>query len=132
MRQDGSVGLVTVLAVALVLPLGAAILAGAADLALTAARARSAADAAALAGMSTSPLVAPGVDVSPDEAARRVAVFNGAELRRSDARGWPLRYRVVVETAPRTGWVRRIVGRVREAATAAVRPRTPSAELGGV
>ena len=139
-RQDGATGLVMVLTVAVLLPVMGTVLAGAADLLVAAARARAAADAAALAGMATSPLVtapagATGVDAgdaSPGAAARRIATANGAELTASDEKGWPLRYRVVVQAAPRMAWVRRIVGSVPATATAAVRPRTPSAQLHGV
>ena len=140
-RQDGATGLVVLLAVALLLPAVGALLAGAADLIVTAARARVAADAAALAGMAASPMVTsaegavaagPFANDSAESAARRLAAANGAELTRSDVRGWPLRYGVAVEAAPRLAWVRRIVGSVAAGATAAVRPHRPSTGLGGV
>ena len=134
--QDGAMGIVVVLAVAVLFPMVGALLAGAGDVLVAAARARSAADAAALAGMAASPLVTSPADsaggASPEAAARRIAASNGAGLTSSDVRGWPLRYRAGVEVAPRLAWVRRIVGSVGATATAAVRPRTPSAHVDGV
>lgn len=123
----GSIAVVTLLGVLLVLCAVGAALVAVTDLSVTAARARAAADAAALAGAATSPLVTRDASAHPDETAREVARANGAVLVRGDQRDWPLRYGATVEVLPRTVWVRRMVGPVRQAAIGAVRPRVAEA-----
>lgn len=120
--EAGSIGLVTLAAVAMFAVVAGAGLTAVTDLSAAASRARATADGAALAGAATSPLVRPGALESPDAAARQVAEANGAGFVRSDTGAWPLRYGVTVEVEPRTGWVRRVVGTLRASATGAVRP----------
>ena len=121
--DTGSIGMVTVAAVALFAVVAGAGMVAVTDLAVTASRARAAADGAALAGAGTSPLVAPGATDGPDAVAREVARANGADFLRGDAAAWPLRYGVTVQVAPRTAWVRRVVGPLEAQAFAGVRPR---------
>lgn len=124
-RDHGSIAVVTVMAILLALCACGAALVAVTDLSVTAARARGAADAAALAGAGVSPLVTLDPTGDPDAAAREVTVANGGIFLRGDVRGWPLRYGATVAVLPRTGWVRRLVGPVRETAVGAVRPRVP-------
>lgn len=121
--ESGSIGLVTVAAVAVFAVVAAAGLTAVTDLSVAASRARATADGAALAGAATSPLVSPGALDAPDDAARQVAEANGAEFVRSDTASWPLRYGVTVNVTPRTAWVRRLAGALEASAFAAVRPR---------
>lgn len=118
--DNGGVGLTVVGAGLAFWWVGLVLLGCVVDLGVASARARTAADAAALAAMSTSPLV--GGDGQPDGPASALARANGAEIVSTDRSQWPLQIAVEVRVAPTVALVRRVVGPVRARAAAIAVP----------
>lgn len=121
--DQGTAGLLTVLAGMLLTTLALMTVAAATDVGMAAARARTAADAAALAAAGTSPLA--GGEGGPRPAAALLAEANGARLVgccSAAAEGRTLDVEVVVGVAPRLAMVRARTGLVRARAAASVRP----------
>ena len=122
--EDGAAGAVLLLAAVVMLAVTVPIVVAVIDVSATAARARGAADAAALAAMTTSPVLTTGDHEDAVTAARTVARANGTRLVETDKAGWPLRFSAEVEAIPALPWVARLTGGLRERATAALRPAT--------
>lgn len=123
-REEGAVGLLTVMAGMLLTALATAIVAAATDLGVAAARARTAADAAALAAAGASPLAGGGGDAR--SAAGVLAAANGARLldccHPAAGTGPALVVEVVVAVTPRLPMLRAGAGAVRARAAASLRP----------
>lgn len=125
LREDerGAVALLLLLGAVLIAVLGLAAIVAATDLADATARASTAADAAALAAAAHSPLV--GGEDTPRPAAVALAEANRAELRAVNVDRWPYAVEVTVAVTPRNDLVAAVRGAVSVTATAAVVPGAP-------